>query len=269
MEDFCEEHWQSRCLGAVCAQWGLSLDARVSLLASRLLYCHQYLCQPTFIACASHRLLKALLPRFLAILSNQASLIHRSMPLPHISSHTLLYEPRRNQPISTSAMALFLTLSNFVTALQPRKTRYRSTFIAVAALLVVSTYIFFARHPSLSSYALRRTDTPAVDQIAVALEAMHNSRLSGDMRASRKHKHLLHKGVQLTLDPAQELAAISSFLASLPQNVIPLSVDPSVAIDPQLVLDFDTRSSRALEEVQHMVDDVWLRNPVFLYSKVS
>ncbi|KAF9462437.1 hypothetical protein BDZ94DRAFT_1165919 [Collybia nuda] len=165
-------------------------------------------------------------------------------------------------------MALFLTLSNFVTALQPRKTRHRSTFIAVAALLVVSTYVFFARHPSLSSYALRRADTPAVDQIAVALEAMHNSRLSGGTRASRKHKHLLNKGVQLALDPAQELAAVSSFLASLPQNVIPLSVDPSVTIDPQLVLDFDTRNPRAQEEVQHMVDDVWSRNPIFLYSKL-
>jgi hypothetical protein len=165
-------------------------------------------------------------------------------------------------------MALFLALPNFLSALQPRKTRYRSTFIVLSTLLIVSTYIFFARHPSLSSYALRRTDTPAVDQLTIALEAMHNSRLSGEMRASRKHKQLLNKGAQVILDPAQELAAVSSFLASLPQNVIPLSVDPSVAIDPQLVLDFDTRSFRVTEEVQHMVDDVWLRNPVFLYSKV-
>jgi glutaredoxin-related protein len=72
--------------------------------------------------------------------------------------------------------------------------------------------------------------------------------------------------VQLT--PAQELAAVSSFLASLPQNVIPLSVDPSNPVDPQLILDFDTTGPRASEEVQNMVDDVWLRNPVFLYSKL-
>lgn len=61
---------------------------------------------------------------------------------------------------------------------------------------------------------------------------------------------------------------MTSFLASLPQNVIPLSVEPSKPIDPQLVLDFDTRNDRAAEEVQAMVDDVWVRNPVVLYAKV-
>lgn len=72
----------------------------------------------------------------------------------------------------------------------------------------------------------------------------------------------------LKLTPEQELAAICSFIASLPQNVIPPTVDPSEPIDPQLILDFDTRSSRAAEEVQVMVEDVWTRNPVFVYSKV-
>lgn len=71
----------------------------------------------------------------------------------------------------------------------------------------------------------------------------------------------------LQLDQAQELAAVSSFLASLPQNVIPSSVDPTKPIDPHLVLDFDTRSPQAAEEVQSMVDDVWLRNPVMLYCR--
>jgi hypothetical protein len=70
------------------------------------------------------------------------------------------------------------------------------------------------------------------------------------------------------LNESQELAAVSSFLASLPQNVIPLSVDPSRPIDPQLVLDFDTRSPRAVDGVQEIVDDVWTRNPVILFSKL-
>jgi glutaredoxin len=71
----------------------------------------------------------------------------------------------------------------------------------------------------------------------------------------------------LRLDQAQELAAVSSFLASLPQNVIPSTVDPTKPIDPHVVLDFDTRSSRAAEEIRTMVDDVWSRNPVMLYCK--
>lgn len=73
----------------------------------------------------------------------------------------------------------------------------------------------------------------------------------------------------LTLRPEQELAAICSFIASLPQNVIPPTVDPSEPIDPQLILDFDTRSPRAAEEVAVMVEDVWTRNPVFVFSKVG
>jgi hypothetical protein len=102
--------------------------------------------------------------------------------------------------------------------------------------------------------------------MAAALESIQNS----DILASgsgRKHKPF-RQGTRIKLNTAQELAAISSFLASLPQNLIPPSVDPSVPIDPQLVLDFDTHSPRAADEVQAMVDDVWLQNPVFLYSKV-
>ncbi|KAJ7212974.1 hypothetical protein GGX14DRAFT_361058 [Mycena pura] len=86
---------------------------------------------------------------------------------------------------------------------------------------------------------------------------------------AQKHKTLaLAARPPLVLTPAQELAALSSFLASLPQNVIPLSVDPALPLDPELVLDFDTRSPRALEEVQRLAVDVWAQNPVF-YSPAS
>lgn len=106
--------------------------------------------------------------------------------------------------------------------------------------------------------------------MAVALEAIRNSRLAAAVGAGNHGKPLSSNAnrTKVELDHAQELAAVSSFLASLPQNVIPLSVDPWQPIDPQLVLDFDTESPRAAEEVQAMVDDVWTRNPVFLYSKV-
>ncbi|KZP19800.1 hypothetical protein FIBSPDRAFT_743180 [Athelia psychrophila] len=72
------------------------------------------------------------------------------------------------------------------------------------------------------------------------------------------------------LTPAQELAAITSFLASLPENVIPPSVDPSAPIDPALVLDFDMRSASAktAQAVAEMVQDAWARNPVVLYARV-
>ncbi|KAI0030955.1 hypothetical protein K488DRAFT_13116, partial [Vararia minispora EC-137] len=66
----------------------------------------------------------------------------------------------------------------------------------------------------------------------------------------------------LALDAHQELAALTSFMAALPQNVLPPSVDPAAPLDPQLVLDFDTRSPAAANELDELVRDVWLRNPV-------
>ena len=62
---------------------------------------------------------------------------------------------------------------------------------------------------------------------------------------------------------------MTAFMAALPQNVIPTDIDPTEPIDPQLVLDFDTRSPRAGEEVDNVVSDVWLRNPVVVFSKVK
>ncbi|RDB25222.1 putative monothiol glutaredoxin F10D7.3 [Hypsizygus marmoreus] len=185
------------------------------------------------------------------------------MTLPSLSSHTHLNDP------NTIHSSMPLPVSHFLAVLHPRKSRYRSAFIALAAFLCISTYILLVQHPSFSpTHALRHTDTPAADQIAVALESVRNSRVPGaGGTTNRKHKKLI-KGQQATLSPAQELAAVSSFLASLPQNIIPLSINPHVPIDPQLVLDFDTRSARAAEELKHMVHDVWSRNPVFLYSKL-
>jgi len=72
---------------------------------------------------------------------------------------------------------------------------------------------------------------------------------------------------QLKLDESQELAAVAAFVAALPQNTIPRSIDPSQPIDPQLVLDFDTRNPRAADEVKQIVEEVWSRHPVMLFTK--
>jgi len=150
-------------------------------------------------------------------------------------------------------------------SLHPRKVKQQATFLALIAFISLSTYLYIMHSPS---FALARADSPATGQMAVALETIRNSRLAaGAAKKHKSHKNL-HESQPLQLNAQQELAAVSSFLASLPQNVIPLTVDPSKPIDPQLVLDFDMRSHRAADEVREMVDDVWLRNPVFLYSKL-
>lgn len=156
-----------------------------------------------------------------------------------------------------------LHFPHLIAALHTRKPKQRTTFFAVVVLVFFSTYLFILHNPQLAiSAAFFRPDSPASDHLALALESIQNS------RQAVATKKILVRPEQIVLDPAQELAAISSFIASLPQNVIPLTVDPSRPIDPELVLDFDTRGPRAAEEVDEMVDDVWLRNPVFLYSKV-
>ncbi|KAH9485532.1 hypothetical protein JR316_0002442 [Psilocybe cubensis] len=168
----------------------------------------------------------------------------------------------------SSSMSLPPQLANVLAAFHPRKPKQRATFVALIILVCLSSYIFIANSASFSpAMALRRSDSAAAEQLAIALETIQNSRLAG----GSGHKHLKgghHRKMSLKLDQAQELAAVTSFLASLPQNVIPPSVDPSIPIDPSLVLDFDTRGPRAREEVKAMVEDVWLRNPVFLWSKV-
>ncbi|KAJ3501004.1 hypothetical protein NLJ89_g9535 [Agrocybe chaxingu] len=151
--------------------------------------------------------------------------------------------------------------------LHPRKPRQRTTFAALIVLVCLTTYIFIAHSAFLSeSLSIRRSDPGgSADQLALALETIQNSHLSSHKHGQRKSHH--HRP-SLKFELHEELGAVSSFIASLPQNVIPHHVDPSNPIDPQLVLDFDTRAPHAKEEMQAMVEDVWLRNPVFLYSKL-
>jgi len=172
-------------------------------------------------------------------------------------------------PDESPKMTLSPHLTHVLAALHPRKPKQRTTFAALIILVCLTSYIFIAHSTSLSpALALRRSDNSAADQLALALETIQNSRLSdvSNKHGYRKGHH--HVKIPLKLDPAEELAAVTSFLASLPQNVIPLTVDPSQPIDPQLVLDFDTQGTRARDEVKAMVEEVWQRNPVFLYSKL-
>ena len=185
------------------------------------------------------------------------------MPLPRINSRTPLQPP----PMSTvTPLTAYL-----MAAFHSRKTKHRTTFLALLALVCLTGYIF-VMHASYLAPPISLSDSSAADQLAIALETLQNSRLTPG-NSGISHSHRLGKGNRqnippLRLDPSQELAAITSFLASLPQNVLPPTVDSARPIDPQLVLDFDTRGYRAQEEVKAMIEDVWTRNPVFLYSKV-
>lgn len=151
-----------------------------------------------------------------------------------------------------------MPLSSKVFPLRPPRLRRRATFLALVILVLFSLYMFF-HHPFSALTTLKSGPPADVHRVLETLKAhQHNSKPYPTERREQVH-----------LNQAQELAAVSSFIASLPHNVIPSYVNPELPIDPQLILDFDTRGPRAEQEVQAMVADVWTRNPVFLYSKVS
>ncbi|OCH93781.1 hypothetical protein OBBRIDRAFT_810956 [Obba rivulosa] len=164
-----------------------------------------------------------------------------------------------------------LSFAEFSTQLSSRKLKsywFKTTFLALFVLAVVSVYVLLVAQPSLSPISFLESDGSKAGS--------SSSRISSEaFRAALRQKRPTGGNTsnsnaerpQITLDAQQELAAVSSFIVSLPQNVIPSSVDPSQPIDPQLVLDFDTRSPQAPDEVATVVHDVWARNPVLLYSK--
>ncbi|KAJ3906061.1 hypothetical protein F5879DRAFT_898334 [Lentinula edodes] len=185
------------------------------------------------------------------------------MPLPRITSRTPLRESSSSSLEKAQPTLPLPPALSFMAVKNARKTRSRAALLVFLSLVFISSYIFFVQRPALSTSIVPHR-TAAASSLAEALDAMRNSHLASGagLRKSSSNR----PQVQLTSE--QELAAVSSFLASLAANVIPSSVDPSKPIDPQLVLEFDTRGSRADEEVEVMVEDVWSRNPVFLYSKL-
>ncbi|KZT29067.1 hypothetical protein NEOLEDRAFT_1128601 [Neolentinus lepideus HHB14362 ss-1] len=160
---------------------------------------------------------------------------------------------------SPTAVSNSLRLLDALVPYTRKRPRYwnRTTFVALSLLVLVSFYVFLVAQPNLG-VRLRPSPSPV-------------SHLPAISPPNRRPKYGLvnHRPTrpQVAMDPAQELAAVTSFIVSLPQNVIPPSVDPSKPIDPEVVLDFDTRGEQARDELEEIVRDVWTRFPVILFSK--
>lgn len=112
---------------------------------------------------------------------------------------------------------------------------------------------------------------PGVDDMAW-LETIH--------RRPRPHSHMgghhHHAGAgnrlrlsELRLHQDEELATLVSFIASLGANALPDNLDPMKPLDPQLVVDFDTRVEGARAELTALVYETWASYPVVIFSKVS
>lgn len=149
---------------------------------------------------------------------------------------------------------------------KPKSYWLRTTFLALFALVVVSVYILLVAQPTLAP--IDPSGHPA-SRLSLSKEAL---RLTAALRHKRPpgtagHHPQQDARPQIQLNATEELAAVSLFIASLPQNMIPAYVDPAQPLDPQLILDFDTRSPQAAEELETVVREAWTQNPVVLYSK--
>lgn len=150
----------------------------------------------------------------------------------------------------------------------PRKQRikHRTAFLALFSLFTFTCYLLFIAYPS---HTLSRSFLTHVQDH----DRQHENRIP--VQPTRQPTVPLRPVLQpvpasrppLALSPAEELAALSAFIAALPHNVLPPSVDPHAPLDPQLVLDFDPRSESAREELDRLVEQVWSRFPVMLFTK--
>lgn len=179
------------------------------------------------------------------------------LELPNMSPTPLL-------PQSVSAKSASKTSYGFPTTLitpvlTPGRRRLHTAFAALAALFIVSLY--FVTAPLLS---LPNATPSSSSSDWSRFKSQHNATKHGQNSWSLAHSHRK----PITLDTDAELAAVTNFIASLASNAIPPTVDPSKPIDPELVLGFDIRSPRALEDLQELRVDVWEKNPVIIFSEV-
>lgn len=182
------------------------------------------------------------------------SLMHRRVPslrhgMPHAGMPHAMGYLQFPSLGPTPNMSLFPWL---VDSLHPRKFRLRTTLLCLLSLISLTTYICLISPPA-HSFERHHHHPPHWRNLAAQFP------LPPPSPPPRP---------DVLLSPEQELGALTAFMAALPQNVIPSNIDPSRPIDPQLVLDFDTRGPEAGDEIDDVVLGVWMNNPVVLFSKV-
>jgi len=189
------------------------------------------------------------------------------LPSPRIGDFTEpeQHSPKFYPPLPASSSSKFSRSRFTITqSIISRQWLQRTTFLALFSLFSVSVYILLVN----GSSNLRPVTIP--QRIKSPFRAAMNTIVQSPDRPWRPtHKDVLASRPQITLTPEEELAALSSFIISLPdQNILPPSVDPSQPIDPQAILDFDTRTDGAKAELKRLVTATWENNPVVIYTKV-
>jgi hypothetical protein len=150
-------------------------------------------------------------------------------------------------------------------------------FLFLSFCSLLSCYLFYSSGPPHLLHTPHLNDNNNLSSLHTLVSRRYSMHGADQQQRRQTHPPLRPRppprqqhrlSSTLHLDPAQELAAVSAFLASVPQNALPSTVDPTRSIDPELVLDFDVSAPSAVDEVRTLVDDFWARNPVVLFSKV-
>ena len=178
--------------------------------------------------------------------------MHRRAPSSRLSLKSS--SPRSLRP----AMSLPMPLLSPIGSPRKHRVKHRTALLALLSLFTFTCYLLFVTYPSKTLLTrvqdhIHETPKPSTKyrKVQQFLQPAPSPRLP------------------LVLSPTEELAALSAFIAALPFNVLPHSVDPSLPLDPQLVLDFDPRSESARDELDRLVEQVWSRFPVILFTKVT
>ncbi|KAF8520414.1 hypothetical protein BU17DRAFT_46798 [Hysterangium stoloniferum] len=156
--------------------------------------------------------------------------------------------------ISTGSKKHAFSFSTLAAIFNPatRRFRIRPSLMALFMLLILA--VFCILHQHLNDSALAFSKSPESPPHPFVNHLPHRT-----LRPPRLP--------QIKLSTEEELAATISFMAALASNSLPDSIDPSSPIDPDLILEFDTRSLKASNELKQVVEETWTRLPVVLLSK--
>lgn len=77
----------------------------------------------------------------------------------------------------------------------------------------------------------------------------------------------VHPGAITQLTPDEELAALLAFITSTTANALP-PLDPTVPLEPSVILDFDYTKSTAQSDLKILMEDVISRYPVVLVGRM-
>ncbi|CAE6499218.1 unnamed protein product [Rhizoctonia solani] len=158
---------------------------------------------------------------------------------------------------------LTATSTSFLSSLSRKHQRLSAALLLFLSLAAFFSFIFGGQHDASSFIAYQRATR---SQPTPSYPLSRAFKETNQVTPQRKEVSIAEP---LNLTPAMELGALVAFLTDrAAENALPLTIDPQQQIPADVMLDFDTRSDFAQLEVDDLVQDTWMRNPIVIFSKV-